>query len=480
MNFCTDTQLGKNQPTKNLSSTLNSLFERLPEFVRKPNPDIYLSNNYVVLDFETTAFDKGDPANPNNSIILGVWKLGIGHPNYTWFWESAKYSIGSEYNYKRLVEDIEAADFVIAHNSKFELGWLHRCGLDLHNNLSWCTQVGEYVIAGNRSLELSLESSLRRYGLPGKESLVSRMIKKGVDPRDIPIDWLLRYCSIDVRRTEELFLLQRESIINLGLLPTQFTRCLFTSVLADVERYGMHLDAERTKILYDKYSSELQQVQGDMHALMGNINMNSPKQKVEAIYTVLGFDIPKDYRGNPIVSAKTGQPSTALDVILKLRAKTAKQKKFVELAKKSSKLEALMSKALDKFYACTTETEDHILTAALNQTRTGTQRLSSTGKNYKAQFQNFPRELKPLFSARNSEWDIGEADEAQLEYRVAVFLGQDETGLQDILNKVDAHGFTASIIFKEIWEACNGDKNTPEGSEARQESKPHTFVWKLH
>jgi DNA polymerase I-like protein with 3'-5' exonuclease and polymerase domains len=469
------TQLDKNQPTKRQFSDLTSYLKKLPHFLQDPNPEIFLSNNYVVLDFETTVLDKGDPNNPSNSIVLGVWRLGKDHPSMELRGDKNLYIIGSEYKFNQLVEDIQDADFVVAHNSKFELGWLRRCGCDLHNTLSWCTQVGEYVIAGNRKFELSLSASLKRHGLAGKDDLVGKMIKNGADVLDIPVKWLLKYCAIDVIRDEQLFLLQRQKIIELGLLPTQFTRCLFTSVLADVERHGMHLDAERVPVVYKKFNDELVSVKREMEELLGNINMSSPKQKVEAIYGTLGFAIPKDWKGNPIVSDKTEQPSTDADTLGRLVPKTAKQRKFLALAKRISKLGAAVSKSLGKFNRCVEETEDHILTAALNQTITQTQRLSSSGKNYKAQFQNFAREFKPLMNARYNGWSIGEADEAQLEYRVAVFLGQDQVGLQDILNKVDAHGFTASIIFKEIWEACGGNKKTAEGAEARQQSKSHTF-----
>jgi hypothetical protein len=80
-----------------------------------------------------------------------------------------------------------------------------------------------------------------------------------------------------------------------------------------------------------------------------------------------------------------------------------------------------------------------------------------------------------LFSARNAGWLIGEGDEGQLEYRGAVFLGDDAQGRADIDNGVDAHSFTASIIFREEWDAINGDKNTAVGKRVRTDSKPHTF-----
>jgi len=109
------------------------------------------------------------------------------------------------------------------------------------------------------------------------------------------------------------------------------------------------------------------------------------------------------------------------------------------------------------------------------QTLTQTHRLSSSGKEYKAQFQNFARIFKPLFSARNEGWLFGEADEASLEYRVAVALAQDKAGIYDITHGIDAHSFTAGIIFEEEWEACGADKSISACKPIRTAAKEFTF-----
>jgi DNA polymerase I len=437
----------------------------LPSFLTKPNPEIYSSDNFLILDVETTSYDKGDPCNKNNSLVLSQWKYN----------GELKYIFGNEFDMEPLLEDIGRADFVVAHHAKFDLGWMHRCGLDLHKVIVWDTEIAEYVLAGNVQVDKSLNGTLARYGLPPKEDIVGRLIKAEVHVTDIPKDWLLQYGLIDVERTYQLFIQQREKLRKLNLFPVQYTRCLLTPVLTDIERHGMHLDDGRVSKVYAMYAEELARLNREVSNMLGDINMNSPKQKVKAIYETLGFAVPTDFRGNKIVSAKTNAPKTDMDTIMRLKPKTSKQKRFIQLAKQLSKVQAAMSKALSKFKDCIDETSDHLITASLNQTITQTHRLSSSGKNYKAQFQNFAREFKPLMSARYPGWKMAEADEAQLEYRVAVFLGQDEAGIQDINNKVDSHAFTASIIFKEEWEECGGDKDTKLGSKVRQNSKEHTF-----
>lgn len=476
-----------NQHMNPVSKNLTNYWTLLPEFIKNPDPSIYLSDNYVYLDFETTNLDKGSPYDPNNRIVITGWIVGKDHPSYQ-PGRNYKSHWGSEYSLGDLVDDCEAADFIIAHNFKFELGWLRRCGLNTQKVLSWCTQIGEYVIAGNRARRFDLDSCLVRYGLPKKADVGKALLQAGVCPSEMPESWLEKYSRGDVVLGHELFLLQREKIKELGLLSTQFTRCIFTPVLESMERMGMHLDADRVHAVSRKINRELSQIQQEMDILTGGINTKSPVQKAKFLYKDLGFPVPKDHRGNEVRSApaknpKTlsaqefpnGVPTTDSKYTSQFKPRNKRQKKFLELLSKINKLKDAKSKAVDKFEACVTETDDNILTAQFNQTVTGTHRLSSNGKNYKAQFQNFPNKFKPVFNTRYKDWWFGEVDEAQLEYRIAVFLGRDETGLLDILNKVDAHGFTASIIFKEDWEACGGDKNTSTGKEVRRLSKSHTF-----
>ena len=112
-----------------------------------------------------------------------------------------------------------------------------------------------------------------------------------------------------------------------------------------------------------------------------------------------------------------------------------------------------MTKTLSKFKECVDNEKDGILYANLNQTIAQTHRLTSSGTRYKVQFQNIDRQFKPLITKRNEGWIFCEHDFAQLEYRVAVWLGNDRAGRNDIKLGVDAHGYTASIIFGGHFEA---------------------------
>lgn len=424
----------------------------IPQFIKNPNPEIYRSNNYIVLDFETTNKDKGNPRTKDNRLLLSVYGKEY---NY-------KYRSAGEYSQSRLLTELKKADFIIAHNAKFELQWLVRCGLDLSKVLVYDTLIGQYVLNGNRKSPLDLNSVAERYGLGQKDSFVSKLIKSGVCPSEISPKYLKKYCVQDVNLTEQVFLKQREELIKNNLLSTQFTRCIFTPVLADIEMNGMHLDKDRVEETYKEYNKELLKVEEKLYKITGGINMRSPQQVAGFIYGELGFREIKDRRGNyirgkPNKRFPEGSPKTDVATITALRAINNRQKKFIVLKQRQSKL----SKAISTYLTLFKEVcgKDGILKGQFNQAVTGTHRLSSSKPN----LQNLDRGFKKLFSARSNGWSVGERDAAQLEFRVAAFLGRDNHAISDIISGFDVHTNTSTILTEA------GQTTT------RQDAKSHTF-----
>ena len=426
----------------------------LPEFVNNPNPKIFLKEDYGVLDFETTNLDKGDPINENNGIItacFGRQSESTGNFVYT-------VASGVGRGLERILREIEACSFIVSHNGKFELGWLRRLGVEISQILVWDTMLAEYVLRGNRDGwgGLALDECLRRRGFGHKEQLVNNLIKGGICPSQIPLKWLTNYCKRDVSQTQRLFISQRKELFLSHQERVFYTKCLQIPVLTDIEFNGMQLDKTKVQELYDKYHKELLEIDAELGKITGGINPRSHQQMAEFIFKTLGFDEPTDWRGNPIRTAG-GKCSTSKEVIGKLTATNKSQRRFLELQKRHQKLDDACSKYLEKFKLCCDENSG-LLHARINQTITKTGRYSSTGKRYKTQFQNFSREFKPLFTTRRSGWFIGEADESTLEFRAAVFFGQDNQGFKDVRERNDIHAYTASII------GCS-----------RQDAKSHTF-----
>ena len=416
------------------------------------DPEIYLSDNYVVLDWETTNYDKGDAKNRSNRIVLGSygrWREG----------EWQVYSIyAGEYDQEEVIRACEEAEFIVAQNAKFELGWLERAGLDIGEVLVWDTMIGQYVLNGNKRKSLDLNSIAKEYGIGTKNNLVSILIKGGICPSDIPKEWLIKYCEKDVDLTHEVFLRQRDKIKEKGLLPCMFTRCIFTPVITDMEFRGMYLDAERVHSRLEEAKIALAKVEQELEKIVPGVNWGSPPQKAHALYGELGFSELRDRKGNFIRNKKSkqfpdGAPLTDKDTVLALKATTRKQRQLQEVFAEQSRLSKQITTYLTKFEEACDNNGGHIY-GKFNQTVTQTHRLSSSGPN----FQNFDRTLKPVFTSRHEGWSIGEIDEAQLEFRVAAFLGSDIEARKDIIEGFDVHSFSASII------GCS-----------RQEAKAHTF-----
>lgn len=440
---------------------------------RKPrpldlNPEVYLRDDYVVLDFETTNLNRGSPVNRDNRVVLAVWRLGPLHPNKnrapTEFESSlegrgrrvfAEY--GSEYQLGRLLEDIERASFIVAHNAKFELGWLLRAGADLRKIIVWCTQIAEYVLAGNRKFTggLSLDSTLERYRLGNKLSYVRALIEQGICPSTIPIRDLTEYCNMDVDRTKSLFLRQRQSISDKSLSNVLYGRNLCTPMLAEIESRGIQLDVERVRTTAKSQIREHSRLVEELGTNYGGINWNSSKQVGELLYSKLGFAELKDYKGTALRTA-TGKPSTDDSTISKLRAINKDQKEFKKLYLELAPLKKQVQ-ILEKMLGACAE-DNGLIYATFNQTVTQTHRLSSTGGKWGFQFQNIPRTFKSLFRARNKDWKVIDADCPQLEFRVGADLADDPVAKADVLGRFDIHKFTASIL-----------------GTSRQDAKPHTF-----
>lgn len=411
--------------------------------------------DYVVLDFETTNLEKGDALNLGNHLVMGAW--------YRSWDQSTHHVYGNEYCFRPLLDDLGRCDFVVAHNAKFELQWLVRCGFALGSCGVYDTLLGDYVIAGNRRFDLSLEGVARRYGLGGKVTLVNRLIEGGVCPSEIPRRWLVNYCRKDVELCHEIFKRQLQELKDKKLLHIQATRCLTTIALADIEMQGMPLERKDVEAESQRVDSRYQALQAELDALSGGLNWNSPKQVAAYVYDKLGFGEITRPNGE-LDRTDSGQPRTDEDTILKLRAAGGDQEKFLEVYRQFVPLKK-QKQTLDKFKACCED--GGILYGRLNQSVTQTHRLSSSGKKHKVQLQNLDRNFKRFVVSNHPDYYVAEADGKQLEFRIAVDMGKDKTGLEDIRAKKDIHKFSGSVIFQLPEDEVKG--------EVRTAAKPYTF-----
>jgi len=108
--------------------------------------------------------------------------------------------------------------------------------------------------------------------------------------------------------------------------------------------------------------------------------------------------------------------------------------------------------------------DDGFLHVTLTQSVTATGRFSGKEPN----MQNMPRggtfPVKRVFVSRWKGGQICEADFAQLEFRTAAYLAQDEIAMEEINTGFDVHSYTAKVIT---------DAGQPT---TRQQAKEHTFA----
>jgi len=108
--------------------------------------------------------------------------------------------------------------------------------------------------------------------------------------------------------------------------------------------------------------------------------------------------------------------------------------------------------------------QDGMLHVRLLQHRTATGRFSGADPN----MQNMPRggtfPVKKVFVSRFAGGKVMEADFAQLEFRAAAYLSQDEVAIEEVSTGFDVHSYTAKVI---------SDAGQPT---SRQDAKAHTFA----
>lgn len=118
----------------------------------------------LVLDLETTVTDIGGkkdntPFNPNNKLVSAhfAW-LGQRQVTHLVFHHKDKAIPDSS---QPLEDALQEADVLIAHNAKFDVGWLRACGFTIPPKIR-CTMINEYILAKGQRTELSLKKVAER------------------------------------------------------------------------------------------------------------------------------------------------------------------------------------------------------------------------------------------------------------------------------------------------------------------------------
>ena len=502
-----------------------------PLHTKNVTGETYLKGRWIAFDFETTNAEFGDARNDANRVVMVSWQEGRGNS-----FGKIKSHYGALGDAKQFWQAVEQADFLVAHNAKFEAHWLWRHGYDPTDRFWYDTMLGEWVLLGNNPDKLLFElgAVAERYGEEGKDKRLAADMDAGVCPSEWARDDLIARCESDVRATARVARKQISRLRRANILPVAAQRCLTMAVLCATERTGLELDADRVRATYDEYYKRHQELLKRFSQLSGGVNPNSPTQMAHYLYggglveekykeeigkfkngntkykthtrmvpskaKSLKFKEITRYGGKPIrgkasKSWPDGTPKTNSDTIDALVPRTKAQREFLSFWSEMNQIGSALSKNLD-FFLGVVEEHDCRFHASIRQATTGTHRLSGQGKPIKCslfatpksmQTQNSPRLFKRLYCSLDPDWYLTSGDMSQLEFNTAVFLAQDLQGMQDVRDPdFDAHIQTCTVMHDSEYDGTinrelyndlltkrrAGDK---EVDLWRTDAKPHTF-----
>ena len=124
-----------------------------------------MTDKYIVIDLETSIKNRGedaigknkaDPFVSKNKIVWSGWKIINGDGNATQVITRAGYEI-----------PIKENDLIVGQNIKFDLHYLMRKKENkeaLKTASIWDTQLAEYILTGQQSKMVSLDTLSQKYG----------------------------------------------------------------------------------------------------------------------------------------------------------------------------------------------------------------------------------------------------------------------------------------------------------------------------
>lgn len=205
-------------------------------------------------------------------------------------------------------------------------------------------------------------------------------------------------------------------------------------VLAEIERVGMKVDADKLNAFSELISTDLEELKRKIFEIAGHeFNIGSPKQ-VGEILQELNIETGR--------KTATGQISTSRDILVEL-AQTYEIAQMIIDYRELDKLKATYADALPRMI----DTDGRIH-GCLNQTVAATGRLSSTDPN----LQNIPNRTELGQTIRRAfipdkGYKLISADYSQLELRILAHITQDPVMLEAFRNNEDIHAKTARLVF---------------------------------
>ncbi|MEK6673810.1 MAG: DNA polymerase I [Nitrospirota bacterium] len=329
------------------------------------------------------------------------------------------------------------------HNLKYDILMLAQEGVAVRGKL-YDTMLAAYIINPGRTgfslgdvafEQLSFRKQTFKEVLGGRHSF-----------SEVAVEQATAYAATDALLAYELRekLFETISTEGFGELYSDIEMPLIR-ILADIERAGFKVDAERLRAMSKELGTVIDSIQQRIYFLAGEeFNINSPKQLSRVLFHSLGF--------TPGKKTKTGF-STELSVLEELALKHELPKEILDYRS----LAKLKSTYTDVLPGLINPGTGRIHTS-FNQTATATGRLSSSDPN----LQNIPvkgewgRRMREAFISDDGNLLLS-VDYSQIELRILAHLSGDEDMIDAFMNNEDIHSRVASEIF-----SIRPGKVTPE------------------
>ena len=254
----------------------------------------------LVLDLETTVQKidgktDNSPFNPDNACVSAhfAWLTedGVGEVTNLVFNHNEHEKPDS---IQPLVDALEQAEVLIAHNAKFDCLWLQEMGLDIPETIR-CTMINEYILAKGQRTELSLKATANRRNVTRKKSdLVDELFKGGTGFEAMPLETVIEYAEADIVSCGEVYLSQmadfaKEENQSLENIVTLMNEML--AFLMEIETNGIYVDMDALQQVKQDLTVEHAQItrrlKDIVEQVMGDtpINLNSGADMTKVVYS---------------------------------------------------------------------------------------------------------------------------------------------------------------------------------------------------
>jgi len=292
----------------------------------------------------------------------------------------------------------------------------------------------------------------------------------------IPFEIIAPYAALDAAGALELYRKFKPPIWENQKLLLVYNRLLKqgTEFLTEIEENGIPINVELAKSYIAEINEEIKELQDKLYEFnevkeyektQGSIfNVNSPKQKADMFFNILGLPI--------IERTATGSPATGAAVIEEL----AKLHPLPRIVEDIMKLKKIKSTYLEKFIEGADM--DGRIRTNFNLHVVSSGRLSSSGKFNAQQLPRKDKRPKKCIEARKG-FKIISQDLKTAEMYVAAVLSGDKVLQQIFIDGVDYHG---AMAVNKFGLSCSPDEVAELYPDLRQDAKTISFeiLYKLN